>query len=45
MTQIAESLSRITGCEIDAEALKPLLIFSAIGLAVSLLAMLTYGSI
>jgi hypothetical protein len=43
MTQIAETLSRITGREIEAESLKPVLIFSAIGLAISLLAMLTYG--
>jgi hypothetical protein len=43
MTQIAQTLSRITGREIEADSLKPVLIFSAIGLAVSLLAMLTYG--
>jgi hypothetical protein len=44
MTQIAETLSRITGREIEAESLKPVLMFSGIGLVVSLLAMLTHGS-
>jgi hypothetical protein len=43
MTQIAQTLSRITGREIEADTLKPVLIFSVIGLAVSLLAVLTYG--
>jgi len=43
MTQIAQTLSRITGHEIDAESLKPILIFCGIGLLASLLAMQAYG--
>lgn len=43
MTQIAQALSRITGREIDAEALTPVLIFSGIGLALSLLAVCAFG--
>ncbi len=43
MTQIAETLSRITRFEIEAESLEPILIFSGIGLLLSLVAVLTYG--
>jgi hypothetical protein len=43
MTQIAETLSRITGLEIEAESLTPVLIFSGIGLVVSLLAVQAFG--
>jgi hypothetical protein len=43
MTQIAETLSRITGFEIEAESLEPVLIFCGIGLLVSLLAVQTFG--
>ena len=43
MTQIAETLSRITGFEIEAESLAPILIFSGFGLVISLLAVQAYG--
>ncbi len=43
MTQTAETCSRIMGLEIEAESLKSILIFSGIGLLISLLAVLTYG--
>jgi hypothetical protein len=43
MAAIAKALSHATGVEIDADTLKPVLIFSGIGLVVSLLAILTYG--
>ncbi|HZV05541.1 MAG TPA: hypothetical protein VE999_10700 [Gemmataceae bacterium] len=43
MTQIAETLSRITGFEIKTESLEPVLIFCGIGLLVSLLAVQAYG--
>jgi hypothetical protein len=37
MTALAQALSRMTGIEIDAGSLEPLLIFCGIGLALSLL--------
>jgi hypothetical protein len=43
MTQIAQTLSRVTGLEIEAESLGPVLIFCGIGLVVSLLALQAYG--
>jgi hypothetical protein len=43
MAQIAQTLSRITGHEIKAHALEPVLVFSGIGLVISLLAVQTYG--
>ncbi|WP_156928035.1 hypothetical protein [Bradyrhizobium sp. Tv2a-2] len=43
MTQIAETLSRITGFEIEGESLAAVLIFSGIGLVISLLAVQAYG--
>jgi hypothetical protein len=43
MTQIAQTLSRITRHEIEASSLEPILIFCGIGLVVSLLAVQTYG--
>jgi hypothetical protein len=43
MTEIAQTLSRITGLEVEVESLKSVLIFTGIGLIVSLLAVQTYG--
>ena len=43
MTQIAQTLSRISGYEIEARSLQPVLIYFGIGLVVSLLAVQTYG--
>ena len=43
MTQIAQTLSRMTGHEIDAHSLEPVLVFSGIGLIISLLAVQAYG--
>jgi hypothetical protein len=43
MTAIVKALSRMSGAEIGAESLGSILIFSCIGLAVSLLAVMTYG--
>jgi hypothetical protein len=43
MTTIAHVISRATGTEIDVDSLSAVLIFSGIGLAVSLLAVTAYG--
>lgn len=43
MTAIAQAISRATGTDIDVESLSAVLIFSGIGLAISLLAIKTYG--
>jgi len=43
MTAFAQALSRLTGMDVDVESLKTVLIFSGIGLFVSLLAIETYG--
>jgi hypothetical protein len=43
MNTIADALSRATGTRIDSDTLKPILIFSAIGLGVALAAVLSYG--
>ena len=43
MTQIALTLSRITGFEIEADSIWQVLTFSGVGLLVSLLAVQMYG--
>ena len=43
MTTIAQALSRLTGTDIDAESLTPVLAFCCIGLAVTLFAIKSYG--
>jgi hypothetical protein len=43
MTAIVQAFSRVTGIEIKAETLGAILLFSCIGLVVSLLAATTYG--
>jgi hypothetical protein len=43
MTQIAQVLSRVSGYEIEAQSLEPVLMYCGIGLVVSLLAVQTYG--
>ena len=43
MTAIAQVISRATGTHVAPESLSSVLIFSGIGLAVSLLAIATYG--
>jgi hypothetical protein len=43
MTAIAHVISRATGTEVDVDSLSAVLIFSGIGLAVSLLAITAYG--
>jgi hypothetical protein len=43
MTHIAQVLSRVSGYEIKAQSLEPVLIYCGIGLVVSLLAVQTYG--
>ena len=43
MAAIAQTLSRLTGVEIDVETLEILVIFCGVGLTVSLLMALTYG--
>ncbi len=43
MTAIAQVISRATGTAVDADSLSAVLIFSGIGLAVSLLAIKAYG--
>jgi hypothetical protein len=43
MTAIVQAFSRVTGIEIEAESLRPILRFSCIVLVVSLLAATTYG--
>jgi len=43
MTALAQSLSRLTGTDVDVESLKAVLIFCGIGLLTSLLAIETYG--
>ena len=43
MTEIARTLSRITGLEVEVESLKSVLIFTGISLIVSLLAVQTFG--
>jgi len=42
MTALAKSIGRVVGVEVDVEILKTLVIFSAIGLTVSLM-YLSYG--
>ena len=43
MNAISAVLSRATGARIDNDRLKPVLIFSAIGLGVMVAAVLSYG--
>jgi len=43
MTAIVQAISRITRTDVDSEPLKTVLIFSGIGLLLSLLAIQTYG--
>jgi hypothetical protein len=43
MTAFVQAISQLTRIDIDVEPLKPLLIFSGIGLLVSLLAIEAYG--
>jgi hypothetical protein len=43
MSTIAAVLSRATGTQIDNDTLKPVLIFSVVGLTVTLGAILSYG--
>jgi hypothetical protein len=43
MTALAHAISRTTGRDIDADSLGAVLIFSSIGLAVSLLSIMSYG--
>ena len=43
MNAIVGVISRATGTRIDSDTLKPVLIFSAIGLGVTLAAILSYG--
>ncbi len=43
MTALAQTLSRLTGMHVDAEALEPICIFCSIGLLLSLLATKAYG--
>jgi hypothetical protein len=43
MIAIAQALSRLTGTDIDAESLTPVLAFCCIELAVTLFAIKTYG--
>ena len=43
MTAIIQAISRITRTDVDSEPLKTVLIFSGIGLLLSLLAIQTYG--
>ena len=43
MTAIIQAISRITGTDVEIEPLKAVLIFSGIGLLLSLLAIQTYG--
>ena len=43
MIALAQALSRLTGTDIHAETLEPVLIFCGIGLLVSLLAIKAYG--
>ena len=43
MIAIAQALSRLTGTDVDAESLTPVLAFCCIGLAVTFFAIRTYG--
>jgi hypothetical protein len=43
MIAIAQALSRLTGTDIDAESLTPLLAFCCIGLAITFFAIKSYG--
>ena len=43
MTAIIQAASRLTRTDVDAEPLKTVLVFSGIGLLLSLLAIETYG--
>jgi hypothetical protein len=43
MTAIVQAISRLTRTEVDPEPLKAILIFSGIGLLLSLVAIETYG--
>jgi hypothetical protein len=43
MIAIAQALSRLTGTEVDAESLTPVLAFCCIGLAVTLFAIKTFS--
>ena len=43
MTAIIQAVSRLTRTDVDAEPLKTVLVFSGIGLLLSLLAIETYG--
>jgi hypothetical protein len=43
MTAIIQAISRLTRTDVESEPLKAILIFSGIGLLLSLLAIQTYG--
>jgi hypothetical protein len=43
MIAIAQALSRLTGTDIDAETLTPVLAFCCIGLAITFFAIESYG--
>ena len=43
MTALAQAISRVTGTEIDVESLKAIVVFSGIGLLVTMVAIEHYG--
>jgi hypothetical protein len=43
MTALAKIFSWVTGADVDVETLKTLLVFSGLGLLISLVCMMAYG--